>query len=567
MGIFTDINNFFSQEAGQSRRQALEDFSQKYIDDPLDYYLGPTGIPDRLRAVNELLNPIIPLEDASVSFQEGDIVGGLTNTALAALPVAGAVALRPILKQMPNAAKILSDSASRTVQDTLTGFSMGASGAARGALNFADSLEFDPSVTSSFGAGSVRKKPKQDLVGTGVEEGGEAVDQGLLYDPSGAAMNRYYSNMNRGSKLTRRGQMQDTPLGRIKVNVGRVPLQETGRTIIPPSATTDVQPLTMQQLEQMRSNNSEFIPMIWDRSDLGVLKGVNDQPLAFDVPLQAGSQYPTTSSNFEADRLGASHQSVVTKFMNAAKRASGQKVDKKTGEIITEGKPVFGFFSNMGGEGNDFSTMVSDTLLGMIPSSKMTKKSIKDFDETMSNLIKDWPGMDNIQDDMSKLKEVRSFLNRPSGGEARKTFVKTMEDAKWNNQGFPDVASARAATSVQDMFGMGTGDASGRVIGQVDYNAPTTKVTEHGTYPVSIPRVPNTPLYRLADESGAFTDIGRDFMLPDYTAARRAAGNPQISDTRAITMSTPSQSVNAKFIDNMLMELRRKKNRGYPYNR
>ena len=164
MGIFTDINNFFSQEAGQSRRQALEDFSQKYIDDPLDYYLGPTGIPDRLRAVNELLNPIIPLEDASVSFQEGDIVGGLTNTALAALPVAGAVALRPILKQAPNAAKLLSDNASRAVQDTLTGFSMGASGAARGALDFADSLEFDPSVTSSFGAGSVRKKPKADTV-------------------------------------------------------------------------------------------------------------------------------------------------------------------------------------------------------------------------------------------------------------------------------------------------------------------------------------------------------------------------------------------------------------------
>ena len=78
-------------------------------------------------AANELLNPIIPLEDASVSFQEGDIVGGLTNTALAALPVAGAVALRPILKQAPNAAKLLSDNASRAVQDTLTGFSMGAS--------------------------------------------------------------------------------------------------------------------------------------------------------------------------------------------------------------------------------------------------------------------------------------------------------------------------------------------------------------------------------------------------------------------------------------------------------
>ena len=162
MGIFADINDFFSKEAGQSRRQALEDFSQKYIDNPLDYYLGPTGIPDRLRAVNELLNPIIPLEEASVSFQEGDIAGGLTNTALAALPVAGAVALRPILKQAPNAAKLLSDNASRAVQDTLTGFSMGASGAARGALDFADRIEVDPNALG-MGGGNVRLKPKRPV--------------------------------------------------------------------------------------------------------------------------------------------------------------------------------------------------------------------------------------------------------------------------------------------------------------------------------------------------------------------------------------------------------------------
>jgi hypothetical protein len=464
----------------------------------------------------------------------------------------------------------IGDAAQKAIMAGARSVADSASNVGRGALDLAQRIEVDNNSMGAFGV-PIKLKPKDDLVGTAVEEGGEAVEQGLRYTESdgalGAMMNKYYSNMNRGSKLTRQGQMQETPLGKIKVNVGRVPLQETGRTIIPPSATTDTQPLTMQQFEQMRENNSEFIPMVWDRSDLGVLKGVNNEPLAFDVPLQAGSQYPTTSSNFEADRLGASHQSVVTKFMNAAKRASGQKVNKKTGEIIEEGKPVYGFFSNMGGESNDFSTMVSDTLLGMMPSSKMTKKSIKEFDETMSKLIKDWPGMDNIQDDISKMEEVRSFLNSPSGGEARKTFVKTMENAKWNNQGFPDVASARAATSVQDMFGMGTGDASGRVIGQIDYNAPTTNITEHGSYPVSIPRVPNTPLYRLADESGAFADIGRDFLLPDYTAARRAAGNPQVSDTRAITMSTPSQPVTAKYIDDIFMELRSQKNRGFPYNR
>ena len=163
--------------------------------------------------------------------------------------------------------------------------------------------------------------------------------------------------------------------------------------------------------------------------------------------------------------------------------------------------------------------------------------------------------------------ELRTFLNRPEGGDDRKIFVKTIEDAKWNSQGFPDVVSARAATSVQDMFGMGTGDATGRVIGQIDYNAPTTNVTEHATYPVSIPRVAGTPLYRTANESGAFVDIPRDLLLPDYLEARRLAGKPEVSDTRAITMSVPPQDLTPKVIDNMMMEMRARENRGFPYNR
>tara|TARA_R110000737_G_C14563349_1_gene482701 strand:+ start:1 stop:1326 length:1326 start_codon:yes stop_codon:yes gene_type:complete len=441
---------------------------------------------------------------------------------------------------------------------------MGASGIGRSALDLVDRIEVDKN-TLGMGGGNVRFRPP---TGTGVNQAKEAVDEGLRYTQDqgalGNLLNRYYSNMNRGSKLTRRGQMQDTDLGRLKVNVGRVPLQETGRTIVKPDDVVGVEPFP---LEKFFDEDVAMVPMVWDRSDLGVLKGVNDQPLAFDVPLQAGSQYPTTSSNFDADRLGASHQSVVTSFMNASKRASGQKVDKKTGEIITEGKPVFGVFSNMGGESNDFSTMVSDTLLGMMPSSKMTKKSIKEFDELMSERVDDWPGLKNVQDSPEKMQELREFLNRPEGGNDRKIFVKTMEDAKWNDKGFPDVVSARAATSVQDMFGMGTGDATGRIIGQVDYNAPTTRVTEHGSYPVSIPRVPNTPIYRLADEGGAFVDIPRDFILPDYLEARRLAGKPEVSDTRAITMSVPSQDLTPKVIDNMMMEIRRRANRGYPYNR
>lgn len=53
---------FFSHEAGQARRRALNDL----LNEGADYFLGPTGIPDRLRSVGELLNPVAAMEEASV---------------------------------------------------------------------------------------------------------------------------------------------------------------------------------------------------------------------------------------------------------------------------------------------------------------------------------------------------------------------------------------------------------------------------------------------------------------------------------------------------------------------
>ena len=53
---------FFSREAGQARRRALSEF----LNEGADYFLGPTGIPDRLRSVGELFNPIAVGEEASV---------------------------------------------------------------------------------------------------------------------------------------------------------------------------------------------------------------------------------------------------------------------------------------------------------------------------------------------------------------------------------------------------------------------------------------------------------------------------------------------------------------------
>lgn len=101
--------------------------------DLLDYYLGPTGIPDRIRAVNELFNPIAGIEDAMAQSAAATRPGvssadrgraaltSATETAAALLPVGlGRVAARfatPAQQALPQStARVSSD-----VMETLTG--------------------------------------------------------------------------------------------------------------------------------------------------------------------------------------------------------------------------------------------------------------------------------------------------------------------------------------------------------------------------------------------------------------------------------------------------------------
>jgi len=91
--------------------------------DLLDYYLGPTGIPDRLRAANEVLNPIVALSDAGQDLRRGDYLGALTNTAAAAVPIVGGRMAIKAARGVPSLAPREYDEAASAVTETLTGVS------------------------------------------------------------------------------------------------------------------------------------------------------------------------------------------------------------------------------------------------------------------------------------------------------------------------------------------------------------------------------------------------------------------------------------------------------------
>ena len=85
-------DGFFSREAGQQRRQWLDDqFSP--LAEAFRYYLGAgTGLPERVNAVNEVLNPVVGIEDAMIHGREFGDTGDATHLIPMITEVAGAVA-------------------------------------------------------------------------------------------------------------------------------------------------------------------------------------------------------------------------------------------------------------------------------------------------------------------------------------------------------------------------------------------------------------------------------------------------------------------------------------------
>lgn len=116
----TPLRNPEPPNAGQKRRQWLED-AVKPISEAARYYGGPTGIPERLGAANDALNPVVGVQDSMQAsqrmFAPGRTMSERAQDALgASLGVLGAV--------LPaGAAKYAGATASNALMEGILGFS------------------------------------------------------------------------------------------------------------------------------------------------------------------------------------------------------------------------------------------------------------------------------------------------------------------------------------------------------------------------------------------------------------------------------------------------------------
>tara|TARA_R110000823_G_C15901411_1_gene496987 strand:- start:208 stop:1629 length:1422 start_codon:yes stop_codon:yes gene_type:complete len=271
-------------------------------------------------------------------------------------------------------------------------------------------------------------------------------------------------------------------------------------------------------------------PAIGDRTAAGgLLHSINDNPLSSPVGLEGGPDFMRGPAQQADGAAWASNQGPITTLSEHA-----QVLGK-------EGKDINLVYTAGGGRNSDFATMTSDALVGQLPASKILVKDTKAFDSLMKKKIKGWPGL--------KSEGLAKFL-RDGTGEARKYFVEAVASSKWQNAGFPDIASTRAAITEPGLLGVPSG-TSGHAISRMDPTGRQIKdpSVPHATYPV-----------QLGGEyvGGLEQGLPRDVMFPGFYAGRRKAGMPTQGDDRAFALTKDvSQNADQQWLDNIMKYLSR----------
>jgi len=241
------------------------------------------------------------------------------------------------------------------------------------------------------------------------------------------------------------------------------------------------------------------------------------------VQLEGGPDFMRSPAMMADNAIWASDKGVITRLAKNAR------------ELGQTGKDVNFVYSSMGARSGDFSHMMSDALLAQLPGSKITKKSIAEFDDVMRKQNPDWPGL-SAPDVREKL-----LANAPM----RKQMVEEMALGNWEKLGFPNAASTRFAISEPGLIGQPTG-VSGFSVSRLD---PSGRVIPNPTVPHT---TYNTQLGGTEYLGGTEMPIPRDVMFPEFFAQRRAAKAPVLADDRAFSMSNVSQTADQQWLDGVM---------------
>ena len=267
---------------------------------------------------------------------------------------------------------------------------------------------------------------------------------------------------------------------------------------------------------------SYIVPALGDRTAAGsLLTHVGETKLDIPVQLLGGPDFMRSHAPYNS--AWAVHKGAATGLLKQIRGEAGGR-DVYMPNVAMAHTPS-----------GDFSTMMTDTLLGQIGNSKITKKSIKEFDNNVKAVRPEFKGLLHP--------ETRDMLN--ANGALRHAFVHEVGLTPNFNAGFPDLATTRVALTVPELIDVPL-HSSGFTIAKLD---PAGRI-------VTDPASPVHPSYntQLAGQyvGGFAAQPPRSVMFPTFYNARRAAGLPESGDIRSFQTGHPGQVANQEWLDSVM---------------
>jgi hypothetical protein len=252
---------------------------------------------------------------------------------------------------------------------------------------------------------------------------------------------------------------------------------------------------------------SSLIPTLGDRTyGDRYLTHVNGQQLDEPTHMQAGHSFMYGEAARGPDNaLWASDPGIISRLAGMVR-----------GEAEDGFRPLLNY-TPMSPTSADYSHHMTDTLLGMLPSSKIKRADKLDFNEQMRTNTKnkwgayaDFPGIDSPH--------LRDWLYSGGPALARTKLAQLMSLGSFRDRGFPATDAARFATTDHGLLHTPT-YASGRTIGAPDPRGVVidSPAVPHKTYAAQI----------AGEKGGGYVggfehDIPFEVMYPEWIAEKQA---------------------------------------------
>lgn len=260
----------------------------------------------------------------------------------------------------------------------------------------------------------------------------------------------------------------------------------------------NLMPQKYADIEAMQREGAYIRPLVGDKTPADtVLLGHHGTQLVEPVDQQGGADY-ARSRDFALTNQPTGWRS---------REAAAKGMQGRVGKDVPEGAPVYGAHMMMGDVAGDSSHHLLHAVINQVPNLPISKKNIEAFDEEMRRKFPHdekypmpWPGIMKTQavHDFfynqptvvrGKKGQPDTLRPQPRPGKHVTDFIQNMDSVRWQNAGFPNIASARFANIAPEFFAEPQG-ATGAAITRLDPKGelvPNDEMRAHGTYTHGMP--------------------------------------------------------------------------------